>query len=376
MAEQEENGQQFVRAGILQARIRDRERQAALGRGLGALLQNRQQPPPPVEEEQEEAPSAQQQPVAPLPTLSIEDRPTPQVSRPPVGMQGRALLDRISGMRRGEPGQAFQALFQAMGPSPEEPATDEQPIPALSRPMPVRQPDAISDDDLMVPVRGATFPLARDFMVLMMDLELIHPNPFVPLSRIDKDGLDRLIESIKAHGFLRPLVVMPSTLGNVVGTQTYWLISGERSWQAARIMGTQRVPVRIHEVAPREAIQMVLADDWHIQRLPAMDRARLCGVLREQMGMDVEEISERLAVPADQIESTLRYLDLESEIQDSLNNGQLSEAAAQALCDVEDPDLRMDIWKYAVRHRWNPARIERALRARLEREANTNGRQN
>ncbi len=363
MAEHDDSHNEFVKPGVLGSRIRDGARQAALGRGLAILLQNRA----------EQTPEDEETAIAPLPSLDIEDTPAPPpVPRPPAIGQ-RALLDRIQGIHRAEPGQAFQALFQAMQPDDEHP--HEQPIPALTRTQtPSRTADL--DGDLMVPIHGASFPLARDFMVVMMDLELIHPNPFVPLSRIDKDGLDRLMDSIKAHGFLRPLVVMPSTLGNVVGAQTYWLISGERSWQAARIMGTRRVPVRIHEVAPREAIQMVLADDWHIQRLPAMDRARLCGVLREQMGMLVDEIAERLAVSEHLVEITLRYLELEPEMQDSLNNNHLSEPAAQALLDVDDHELRLELWKYAVRYRWNPARIERAVRMRLERETHENGRQN
>lgn len=322
--------QQFVRPGILQSRIRDRERQAALGRGLGALLQGRQAESP-------EAPAPA--PTVPFPALDV----TGEARVAGGQLQQRGLLGRLQGLF------APEAAAGAPQPAAVAPGRAGERLPVTGAPA------------------TAEFPLADDFRVVLMDVELIHPNPFVPLSRINKEGLDRLMESIKAHGFLRPLVVMPSTMGSVMGGQTYWLISGERSWQAARIMGTKRVPVRVQQVSPREAIQMVLADDWHIQRLPAMDRANLCSILREQMGMGLDEIAERLAVPELQVEMSLRYLDLEPEIQESLERGDLTEAAVQALVRIADPQMRLAIWRYAVRYHWNAERIQRAVKARLER---------
>ena len=111
---------------------------------------------------------------------------------------------------------------------------------------------------------------------------------------------------------------------------------------------------------------MVLAEEWHLQRLPPMDRARLCGVLTEQMGMDVDAISERLAIDRQRVEETLALLELEPAIQDSLNNAHITEPAALALLQIEDPETREDIWKYTVRYDWDPSRIARAVRDRME----------
>lgn len=334
MTVNDENLQPSSKSGVLQSRIRDRERQAALGRGLGALLRSRAAG-------QDGEPATQ-----PLPQLDIADEP-----RPFTGAQPRALLERIQGLRKSGSGQALQALLDAYGSGAEGASAAGRGV------LDLPEGEGVS-------IGGAIYPLAREFTVVMMDLERIHPNPFVPLSKVNKEGLDRLVQSIRAHGFLRPLVVMPSTLGNVVGSQTYWLISGERSWQAARLMGMQSVPVRIHEVSPREAIQMILADDLHAQRLPTMDRAHLCGVLHGQMAMTIEEMAERLAVPVQTVAQTLRFLALDHEIQESLSNQQLDEDAALALVDVEDRELRMELWRYALRYRWNGARVRRAVRAR------------
>ena len=364
MAEDEEKPKSyvFIRPGALQSRILNRERQSALGRGLGVLLST--MGPKPQESEQSRPP-------LPRLELSREEAPPQETAEPESGVKHTALLSRLQGVHRAESGQGFGALFRAINANSEAASTGMAARTIPQSPATI-SPGAAADPpiggDPMVAVAGGQFPLASDFTVVMMDVNLIQPNPFVPLSHIDREGLDRLMESIKAHGFLRPLVVMPSTLGNVMGGQTYWLVSGERSWQIARLMGIERVPVRVHDVAPREAIQIVLADDWHIQRLPSLDRSHLIEVLTDQMGMNVGSVAERLAISVQEVEDTLALLKLEPEIQDSLNYGEITEAAAQELTRINDPEMRSEIWSYAVRYHWGPNRIQRALRERLERE--------
>ncbi len=364
----------FVRPGVLQSRIQNRERQNALGRGLGVLLSSGLKG-----DEAELRP--QTQPQGPLPKLELPQGPggqedtyqfPSQTPEPrPFGVQRGALKSRLGGQNREQSAQGLSALFRAMPSSNEgETATQMAPRPQVRSDI-LAAPQTVGGTSgmPMASIGGHQFPLAQDFLIVMMDLNLIQPNPFVPLSRIDRQALDGLVESIRSHGFLRPLVVMPSTLGSVMGGQTYWLITGERSWQVARILGIESVPVRIQDVAPREAIQMVLADEWHLQHLPSMDRARLCSVLSEQMGMDADEIAGRLAIDREQVEETLLLLNLDQNIQDSLSNGHITEAVALAFAQIDDPTLRQEIFKYAVRYRWNSVRIDRALRERQEQPA-------
>ena len=351
-ADTAEASQHFVKMGILQSRIRDRERQAALGRGLGALLHGRTGPN-----------GAGILMRKPLPRLPLNDD-----GEEASGVHHGALLERIKGLHRSDTGAAMQALFHAMGPGAvaETEVGPEAMAPAARR----RSKAAASDGgEPTIMLQGVQFHLATDQTAVMMDLDLIHPNPFVPLSRILKEDLDRLILTIKAHGFLRPLVVMPSTLGDLVGSQTFWIISGERLWQAARILGIEQVPVRIHEVSPREAIQLVLVEDWHAASLPVMDRARLCGVLQDQMGMDIAEMGERLAISEPELRTALRFLDLPLEMQESLNDGELSADTAQALLDIHDEGLQQQIYRYAMRYSWNAARVRRAILRRHEKQA-------
>ncbi|MEK7215630.1 MAG: ParB/RepB/Spo0J family partition protein, partial [Chloroflexota bacterium] len=326
----------FTKPRALQRRAELRDRQAALGRGLSSLMTA----------DQAEAPRS-----AALPQVLISggDDSDEQPSRV---YQRAGLLYRLRLTPVDERSTGLSSLMQAynkVGASPTEVATAKT--------------GAAEIASAAAPA-GTEFPLADDYRVVLMDLDLIQPNPFVPLSRIDPEGLRRLRESVKAHGFLRPLMVMPSPMRDLRSRQTFWLVSGERSWQVARILGIDLVPVRICDVSPREAIQMVLADDWHIQRLLPTDQAKLCRVLTTQMGMSTGEVAERLAVEVPEVDSALAFLELEPEIQDSLDRGHITVGAATALLAVPDARLRQHYWHNTVRFGWNAKRITKAYQAR------------
>ena len=51
-----------------------------------------------------------------------------------------------------------------------------------------------------------------------------------------KEDLMDLIESIRIHGILEPLVVAETPAG-------YQIIAGERRWRAAKVLGIEEVPV-------------------------------------------------------------------------------------------------------------------------------------
>jgi len=341
MTTKHEGGGEVTTSGLVRGALRRRIQSPearVLGRGLSAVLPSRGDDQEPAD--------------LPLPDVAVDESGDTD-EQPSRVYQRTGLLDRLK-----------------MSPAEYRPAglaTLMQAYDTVAGPAPAEAPAAgVAAAPTVAPEGEPGFPQADDFRIVLMDLDLIQPNPFVPLSRIDWVGLQRLRESIKAHGFLRPLVVMPSTLRDMRARQTYWLVSGERSWQVARLLGVDRVPVRIHDVSPREAIQMILADDWHIQRLLPTDQAKLCRVLTTQMGMSPTEVAERLAVDLGEVQSSLGFLDLDEEMQDSLDRGHITVEAARALLAVSDLDLRRRFWRYTVRYGWSAKRIEKAYLRRLE----------
>src|SRR3989344_3684147 len=74
-----------------------------------------------------------------------------------------------------------------------------------------------------------------------ISLDLIKPNPWQPRKTFAPESLQELADSIKEHGVLQPLVVVPAEGG------TYQLIVGERRLRASKLAGLAKVPVIVRD---------------------------------------------------------------------------------------------------------------------------------
>ncbi|MEP6605289.1 MAG: ParB/RepB/Spo0J family partition protein, partial [Nitrosospira sp.] len=64
-----------------------------------------------------------------------------------------------------------------------------------------------------------------------LKISVLKPGKYQPRTRMDKDSLAELAESIKAQGIMQPVLVRPVSPGY------YEIIAGERRWRAAQIAG-------------------------------------------------------------------------------------------------------------------------------------------
>ena len=66
--------------------------------------------------------------------------------------------------------------------------------------------------------------------VVQIPVDQLQPNPLQPRGSITPESLVDLVDSIKEHGILEPLVVAKTPAG-------YQIIAGERRWRASRLAG-------------------------------------------------------------------------------------------------------------------------------------------
>ena len=100
-------------------------------------------------------------------------------------------------------------------------------------------------------------------------VDAIHPDPNQPRKRFDEASLTELAESIRAVGIIQPPVV--SSQGD-----SYLLISGERRWRAAQLLGLERIDVIVRDdrnarVQLIENIQREELSHWEIFRVIASE---------------------------------------------------------------------------------------------------------
>ena len=85
----------------------------------------------------------------------------------------------------------------------------------------------------------------------------LQPNPLQVRTLIKSENLVDLVESIKEHGIIEPLVVAKTPAG-------FQIIAGERRWRAAKIVGLKTVPVVVKETTTRGMLELAIIEN--IQR--------------------------------------------------------------------------------------------------------------
>lgn len=108
--------------------------------------------------------------------------------------------------------------------------------------------------------------MAEDQQVARLPLDYLQPNPSQPRGVITPESLSELIDSIKTHGVIQPLVVAHTPAG-------YQIIAGERRWRASRLAGLTEVPVRIIETSPQGMLEMAIVENVQRTDLNPIDRA-------------------------------------------------------------------------------------------------------
>jgi len=76
-----------------------------------------------------------------------------------------------------------------------------------------------------------------------------------PRRYFDPQALNELIDSVKQHGILQPLLVRPIDSGQ------YELVAGERRYRAAKDCGLEKVPVVVRELSNEDAFQLALIEN-------------------------------------------------------------------------------------------------------------------
>lgn len=198
--------------------------------------------------------------------------------------------------------------------------------------------------------------------ILHLDINLIEPNPLQPRGLISPDSLSELINSIKEHGVIEPLVVAKTPAG-------YQIIAGERRWRAAKFASLTTVPVLVRETTARGMLELALVENVQREDLNPIERAQAFQRLIEEFGLQVSEIAKRIGKSESYVSNTMRLLALPDAIKDGLISGAIAEGHARAIAGLGDVKLMVDAYKTILSESASVRRAEdlaRRLKAQYE----------
>lgn len=141
----------------------------------------------------------------------------------------------------------------------------------------------------------------------------------------------------------------------------YELLAGDRDFLRWAASGKETGPGVVLELGEAEALFVRLVLGCSRRELNPLEEARIYQQLTEEFGMSQEEIGAEIGKVQSTIANKLRLLKLEEEIQEGIRSGQIGERHARALLRLEDPDLRVRLFRECVRKKWSAEEMELAV---------------
>ena len=159
-------------------------------------------------------------------------------------------------------------------------------------------------------------------------VEKIIPNPTQPRTQFDDEALAELAESIKQLGVIQPITVKKSG-------EEYIIISGERRWRAAQMVGVERLPAYIRAVDDEYLHAMALVENIQRQDLNAIEIALGMQRLIEECGLTQEAMADKVGKKRSTVSNYMRLLNLPDEVQLALKEGLITMGHAKVIAGME-----------------------------------------
>ena len=233
---------------------------------------------------------------------------------------------------------------------------------------------------------------ATDLSGQSVDTEKIQLPQQQPRRYFDPQKMEQLVQSVKEHGILEPLLVRPLANGN------YELVAGERRYRAAREAGLVAVPVVVRELSDEEALALALIENLHREDLnPVEETEAILQLLALKLRIDVPEVSSLLyrmqnAVAGKITDNVigkkegevvkevfaglglmewesftanrLPLLRLPEEILEALRSGRIEYTKAKAIARVKDEAERKSLLSEAIASQLSLTQIKERLKAK------------
>jgi ParB family chromosome partitioning protein len=194
----------------------------------------------------------------------------------------------------------------------------------------------------------------------------VEANPFQPRTVFDPEKMADLVASIREHGILQPVLVRK------MAPDRYQLVAGERRFRAAERAGLSTIPAVLKECTDREQLEMAVVENLQREDIGAIEAARAYRRLIDEFEMTQDTVAKRVGKSRSAVANMLRLLRLPDEVQESLEQGEITEGHARALMMAEFGQAVLYAWQETRRKRLTVRETERL--ARKSREAVAGGR--
>jgi ParB family transcriptional regulator, chromosome partitioning protein len=194
--------------------------------------------------------------------------------------------------------------------------------------------------------------------IWQIGLDSITPSPLQPRKEFGTDALSELVESIRQHGIIQPLIVR-----KVDGRHE--LIAGERRWRAALAAGLVEVPVIIRTADDRDVLELLLIENLQRADLNPIEEAQGYARLAGEFGMRQEEIAQKVGRSRAAVANAMRLLDLHEQVQTWVTQNLISVGHAKVLLALKSSEEQLAVAETVLRRSATVRATERLVARQL-----------
>ena len=163
-----------------------------------------------------------------------------------------------------------------------------------------------------------------------LPIDLLKRGQYQPRTRMDKQALEELSQSIRARGVVQPIVVRPLSNGD------YEIIAGERRWRAAQLAGLHDVPVVVRDIPDEAALVISLIENIQREDLNPIEEATGLKRLLDEFGLTHEQVASGVGRSRSTVTNLLRLLALGPKAKELLESGGMEMGHARALLTLSE----------------------------------------
>ena len=166
----------------------------------------------------------------------------------------------------------------------------------------------------------------------------ITANPWQPRTNFDKEKLEELVNSIREHGIIQPLIATKKNRG-------YQLVAGERRLKAARILGMFRVPVIVRDMNDMKKLELAVIENVQRNDLDILEEAEAYNSLMQEFNLTQDEVAKKVGKNRSTVANILRLRDLPESIKKYLSNEKITFGHAKILLSLNGENKQKELLK-------------------------------
>ena len=163
----------------------------------------------------------------------------------------------------------------------------------------------------------------------------LSPGKYQPRKDMSDAALEELSLSIQSQGIIQPIIVRPLS-GSTKEDNQFEIIAGERRWRAAQLAQLTEVPCLIKDVPDESAVAIALIENIQREDLNAMEEAIALERLLTEFDLTHQEVALAVGKSRTTVTNLLRLNNLNEEVKNFLENGDIEMGHARALLTLDD----------------------------------------